>query len=525
MSDRFDGRNVIVTGGGRGIGQATARAFAREGANVLVLGRTAADLESTVSAIEAATAGARGTDLRRPRRGTGGRDRGARRRARRAHPRARQQRGHRRRHAVPRDRPRALARHHRHEPHRPVPDVARGRAAHGGERRRGDPAQRLDRRVGRRRALRAYNASKAGLLGLNRTMALELAEHGIRSNCVSPGLHPHGHDREGRRAEADGLPERLVRARPDEAARAPDEIAQAFLFLASDAASAITGSTCASTAASPRTGSSSRRCPRTDQAVRRSARTEVAGWRALRLENGALAVTCCPTGAPRSTRSRTSRRAPRCCSRRPGGSSRRVRRRARAAAASGSSSATPAAGRSSSRTRTGAASWAAQRAAVPRRGRARAVDVGGRAADADELAVRFEVTCRTLPLRLARTMRLAAGSRRLLLDETVTNLSDEPVHFVWGHHCVLGPPLVAAGARLERGAHDRDDPRDVGGHGAPGARAAQPVADARGARRRGDRPLAHPGAGGREPRRRVPDRPRRRLRRGDERRASGSASG
>src|SRR5262249_27634466 len=34
----------------------------------------------------------------------------------------------------------------------------------------------------------AYNASKAGLLGLNRTMALELAAHGIRSNCVSPGF-------------------------------------------------------------------------------------------------------------------------------------------------------------------------------------------------------------------------------------------------------------------------------------------------------------------------------------------------
>ena len=34
----------------------------------------------------------------------------------------------------------------------------------------------------------AYNASKAGLLGLNRTLALELAAHGIRSNCVSPGF-------------------------------------------------------------------------------------------------------------------------------------------------------------------------------------------------------------------------------------------------------------------------------------------------------------------------------------------------
>ena len=34
----------------------------------------------------------------------------------------------------------------------------------------------------------SYNASKAGLLGLNRTMALELGPHGIRVNCVSPGF-------------------------------------------------------------------------------------------------------------------------------------------------------------------------------------------------------------------------------------------------------------------------------------------------------------------------------------------------
>jgi Domain of unknown function (DUF4432) len=72
--------------------------------------------------------------------------------------------------------------------------------------------------------------------------------------------------------------------------------------------------------------------------------------------------------------------------------------------------------------------------------------------DADELAVRLEVSCRTAPLRLARTMRLAAGSRRLVLDETVTNCSHEPTQFVWGHHCVLGAPLVAAGARLRTGA-------------------------------------------------------------------------
>ena len=53
MNGRFAGRGVIVTGGGRGIGQATARAFAAEGADVLVLGRTVADLEDTVAQITA----------------------------------------------------------------------------------------------------------------------------------------------------------------------------------------------------------------------------------------------------------------------------------------------------------------------------------------------------------------------------------------------------------------------------------------------------------------------------------------
>ena len=53
MNGRFAGRTVIVTGGGRGIGQATARAFAAEGADVLVLGRTVADLEDTVAQITA----------------------------------------------------------------------------------------------------------------------------------------------------------------------------------------------------------------------------------------------------------------------------------------------------------------------------------------------------------------------------------------------------------------------------------------------------------------------------------------
>ena len=123
----------------------------------------------------------------------------------------------------------------------PVPDVARGRAAHGRERWRGDPAQRVDRRVGGRRTFAAYNASKAGLLGLNRTMALELAEHGIRSNCVSPGFtHTDMTEKAVGPKLMDYLNGSFARV-PMERLVRPDEIAQAFLFLASDAASAITG--------------------------------------------------------------------------------------------------------------------------------------------------------------------------------------------------------------------------------------------------------------------------------------------
>ena len=87
----------------------------------------------------------------------------------------------------------------------------------------------------------SYNASKAGLLGLNRTMALELGPHGVRVNCVSPGF-THTEMTEV------GVPAGMMEYLVDRFDRVPlrrlvrpEEIAAACAFLASDDASGITG--------------------------------------------------------------------------------------------------------------------------------------------------------------------------------------------------------------------------------------------------------------------------------------------
>lgn len=48
----LEGRVAVITGGGSGIGEATAKRFAREGARVVVIGRTKEKLDSTVAQIE-----------------------------------------------------------------------------------------------------------------------------------------------------------------------------------------------------------------------------------------------------------------------------------------------------------------------------------------------------------------------------------------------------------------------------------------------------------------------------------------
>jgi 3-oxoacyl-[acyl-carrier protein] reductase len=86
-----------------------------------------------------------------------------------------------------------------------------------------------------------YNAAKAGVAELTRTMAVELAQHGITANAIAPAQ----------------IDTRMTRTLPEEARQRrveriplgrfgePEDVAKAALFLASDEAAYITGHTLA----------------------------------------------------------------------------------------------------------------------------------------------------------------------------------------------------------------------------------------------------------------------------------------
>jgi NAD(P)-dependent dehydrogenase (short-subunit alcohol dehydrogenase family) len=241
LNGRFAGRAVIVTGGGRGIGQATARAFAAEGAELLVLGRTVRDLEDTVTQIT--TDGGRAWLLPCDVTDEAQVDEAVARAAARW------------------GRIDVLVNNAGVDDDTPFLEIDRGRWRDvidtnlTGVFLMSQAVAREMAKAGGGVILHtasidasggdgpyaAYNASKAGLLGLNRTLALELAAHGIRSNCVSPGFT---HTVMTEKAVGPKLLEYLngsFARVPIKRLIRPEEVAQAFLFLASDQASAITG--------------------------------------------------------------------------------------------------------------------------------------------------------------------------------------------------------------------------------------------------------------------------------------------
>lgn len=92
----------------------------------------------------------------------------------------------------------------------------------------------------------AYSASKAALETMSKVFAMELGEHGIRVNVVSPGYIDV---RDWSEAYPDRAPDQLraalARDIPLGVAGDPREVASAVLFLASDAASHVSGATLA----------------------------------------------------------------------------------------------------------------------------------------------------------------------------------------------------------------------------------------------------------------------------------------
>jgi NAD(P)-dependent dehydrogenase (short-subunit alcohol dehydrogenase family) len=90
-----------------------------------------------------------------------------------------------------------------------------------------------------------YVTSKAGVVGLTKSAALELAPLGIRVNALAPGLTDTAQPRFGM---SDEELQSLSRVVPLGQMATPDEVVNIALMLVSDAASQVTGQTCNSMA-------------------------------------------------------------------------------------------------------------------------------------------------------------------------------------------------------------------------------------------------------------------------------------
>lgn len=248
MTDRLKDKAALITGGGAGIGAAAALLFCREGASVLLVDRDAKALAQTAAAIcvqvpqakvahfvaDVADAAAAARAVAQAAEAFGRLDVLVNNAALRNYS------------AVADAAP---------EEWRTVLDVNLVGAA--GYCRAALP---LLRRAGKasivnisscyavtgRKGMAIYDATKAGLIALTRTLAHEEAAHGVRANAVCPGSTLTDFHIERGKAAGKTMDE-LKNARSDNSLigrwAAPEEIAWPILWLASDEGSFITGTT------------------------------------------------------------------------------------------------------------------------------------------------------------------------------------------------------------------------------------------------------------------------------------------
>jgi 2-hydroxycyclohexanecarboxyl-CoA dehydrogenase len=99
-----------------------------------------------------------------------------------------------------------------------------------------------------------YGACKAGIIALSKSLASEVGKYGIRLNVVCPGMTMPDDDSEisdqsmwtaevNRRWRTEELRARIARNYPLRRLGRADEVANAVVYLASDAASFVTGQT------------------------------------------------------------------------------------------------------------------------------------------------------------------------------------------------------------------------------------------------------------------------------------------
>jgi 3-oxoacyl-[acyl-carrier protein] reductase len=84
-----------------------------------------------------------------------------------------------------------------------------------------------------------YAAAKAGVEGMTRSLAREVASRNVTVNCVAPGFI----DTEMTRALGDSARKMLLDQVPMKRLGTPEDVASAVLFLAGDSAGYLTGTT------------------------------------------------------------------------------------------------------------------------------------------------------------------------------------------------------------------------------------------------------------------------------------------